>query len=295
MKQVILIALIPVLFLSCKTEITQEIHKNIVVDGNQVPDYSGVSTLQVENYVNKLYIDLIGEEPTAAELDQKVALLKNSDLSAESREIIIDELLASDKYYKQLFNQTSAVYLNGLLKNEISDQILNFAYIREQSLINGDTLVAYILEYEIGKLGELIRADQDLKDGVITRNEFYGRFCLNYFFDQINMGSENFVKATFENMLGRFPTESELSNGEEMVNGFGGQLLLQSGNSKPDFVQIVSNSQEFYNHWVDLNYNGLMGRSSTAAELEDAFLLLANDDFAGVLISILKSDEYAGF
>ena len=295
MKQVILIALIPVLFLSCKTEITQEIHKNIVVDGNQVPDYSGVSTLQVENYVNKLYIDLIGEEPTAAELDQKVALLKNSDLSAESREIIIDELLASDKYYKQLFNQTSAVYLNGLLKNEISDQILNFAYIREQSLINGDTLVAFILEYEIGKLAELIRADQDLKDGLITRNEFYGRFCLNYFFDQINMGSENFVKATFENMLGRFPTESELSNGEEMVNGFGGQLLLQSGNSKPDFVRIVSNSQEFYNHWVDLNYSGLLGRSSTAAELEDAFLLLAIDDFAGVLISILKSDEYAGF
>ncbi len=295
MKHVILIALIPLLFLSCKTEITEEIHKNIVVEGNRVPDYSGVSTLQVENYVNKLYIDLIGEEPDGPELDQKVALLKNNGLSAESREIIIDELLAGTKYYKQLFHQTSAAYLNGLLKNEISDQILNFAYIREQSLINGDTLVAYILEYEIGQLTDLIRADQDLKDGLITRNEFYGRFCLNYFFDQINMGSENFVKATFENMLGRFPTESELSNGENMVNGFGGQLLLQAGNSKPDLVRIVSMSQEFYNHWVDLNYSALLGRSSSAAELEDAFLLLANDDFAGVLTSILKSDEYAGF
>lgn len=96
-------------------------------------------------------------------------------------------------------------------------------------------------------------------------------------------------------MLGRFPTESELSNGENMVNGFGGQLLLQAGNSKPDLVRIVSMSQEFYNHWVDLNYSALLGRSSTAAELQDAFLLLANDDFAGVLMSILKSDEYAGF
>ena len=295
MKQVILMALISLLLLSCKTEIKQEIHQNIVVDGNRVPDYSGVSTLQVENYVNKLYIDLIGEEPTGTELDQKVALLKNNELSAESRELIIDELLAGDKYYKQLFVQTSAVYLNGLLKNDIGNQILNFAYIREQSLINGDTLVAFILEYEIGQLAALIRADEDLKEGLITRNEFYGRFCLNYFFDQINMGSENFVKATFENLLGRFPTQSELANGENMINGFGGQLLLHSGNSKPDLVRIVSNSQEFYNHWVDFNYKALLGRSSTTAELEEAFVLLAGDDFDGVLASILKSDEYAGF
>jgi len=295
MKYLSLLVLIPILFYSCKKEITQEIHKNIVVEGNQVPDYSGVSTLQVENYINKLYIDLIGEEPTEQELDQKVALLKNNNLALESREIIIDELLASDKYYKQLFRQTSAVYLNGILKEEISNQIVSFAYIRTQLLINGDTLSAFIFDYEIGLLTELFKADQDLKDGVITRNDFYGRFCLNYFFDQINMGSENFVKATFENMLGRFPTESELSNGENMANGIGGQLLLHSGNSKPDLVQIVSNSQEFYNHWVDFNYSALLGRSSTSEELEAAFILLANDDFSGVLINILKSDEYAGF
>ena len=41
--------------------------EKVQIDGNEPPDYSGVPTIMVENYVNRLYIDLLGREATNEE------------------------------------------------------------------------------------------------------------------------------------------------------------------------------------------------------------------------------------
>ncbi len=48
-------------FLSCKKDI------EIIAD-NDAPYYGELPTLLLENYVNRLYIDLIGREPLDAEM-----------------------------------------------------------------------------------------------------------------------------------------------------------------------------------------------------------------------------------
>ncbi len=54
---------------SCKKE-------DRFIANNNVPNYYGVSTIKVKNYINRLYIDLIGREPLDIEMDSLVNILK---------------------------------------------------------------------------------------------------------------------------------------------------------------------------------------------------------------------------
>src|SRR6218665_3290708 len=56
-----------------------------VFTDNNIPVYTGTPTLLVENYVNRLYIDLIGREPNDAEMAADVQVLENASLSQQAR------------------------------------------------------------------------------------------------------------------------------------------------------------------------------------------------------------------
>ena len=51
-----------VLFASCRKESQR------IVPETPVPYYAGIPTVLVENYVNRLFIDLIGREPIDSEM-----------------------------------------------------------------------------------------------------------------------------------------------------------------------------------------------------------------------------------
>ena len=66
------------------------VHDTLYVPGNKPKDYSGVPRELVENYVNKIYIDLIGLKPSASELSDDVDNLINHGLSPQSSSNEID-------------------------------------------------------------------------------------------------------------------------------------------------------------------------------------------------------------
>lgn len=49
------------LFVSCTKEET------VIRNNNQPPKYSEISTIMVENYINRLFIDVLGREATDVE------------------------------------------------------------------------------------------------------------------------------------------------------------------------------------------------------------------------------------
>ena len=76
----IAIGLICIVFLvaNCKKqEIT--VHENLVIDGNKPPTYEGVSQTQIEVYISKLYIDLLGLQATQLEITNGVSYLESRD------------------------------------------------------------------------------------------------------------------------------------------------------------------------------------------------------------------------
>ena len=285
------------ILVACKKSTTETVHENHVVSGNQIPNYSGVSTIQVKAYVNRVYVDLLGREADSLELVKATNIIKSGNYNDKSRDSMISLAMNNAQFYPQIFIKTSAVILNSTSKQDIADQINFDNYIRQQSLQTHDTITYNALSLELDALNKLYTVDSMYRLKQIDINEFYRRFIYNYFYDQINMGTQNFVKACFENLFHRNASVNEESNSENMANGFGSYtLFLKTGNCKGDFANIVTHSTEFYQGLIVTAYQNYLLRKPTDQEINSMVTSLSqNKDYLSVVKSIMKTTEYAGF
>ena len=299
MRQFLILSLSFSLFFTACTEketINQIDHTNVIIDDNTAPPYNEVTTVQIQNYINKMYIDLIGREPLQQELEDDTNLLKNNNLSLESRIQVLNQLMSDPLYFNRFFDVYSAAYLTGVGEQEILGQLYLYELQKEQAEQVGNYALAQYLQIEIDKLNSLLNSKTDYENNEITINEFMQRLSSNYFYDEINMGSENFVLSCFENFLKRFPTESERIAGITMVDGFSSQLLLHDGSTKKDFVEIITTNPGFYEGLTIDIYQQLLARNPDSEEMNDATLLLSEDpDYQAIQQIVMVSAEYVGF
>jgi hypothetical protein len=280
----------------CKKTEIREINEVYILEGNNPPDYSGVTSLQVQNYVGRLYVDILGEQPSLEVINEQSAALLAAGLSTQARELLISSIMDDEEYFSNLWNYTAVQMINGVPRTEIEEQIAVCEFVIEQYYQLGEIQLAQYLELENQKLTDLLNAETELYEESISINEFYRRFCFNAIYDEINMGSENMVIACFENLFSRYPTLSELELGVLMVDGLSSILFQQSGSSKGDFVDIVTQTPEFYGGRVLEQYQRLLQRQPTPFEQDEGAQLLSESGSLKVLqISILSTDEYAGF
>ena len=125
--------LIILCFFSCEKE-------RELIGGNNAPYYDEVPTILLENYVNRLYIDLIGREPLDDEMERDVLYLKNNDVSFGSRDSLILKLQSDtlfiegdSSYKKAYFHRTYEMLKVRLLEgvsNGVIQQEMGNAYQR---------------------------------------------------------------------------------------------------------------------------------------------------------------------
>lgn len=293
-----LFILVIFLFSACtkKENIFEQTHINEVIEDNEAPPYSGVTTVQIQNYVNKIFIDLIGREPVADELDNFTALLKSNNLSLESRNSVLSTLQATPAYYNRFWEIYSGQLLQGVTREYVQYQVFFYQEQYNLALSQGQTLFAQIIQDELNRLIDLLAALPDYASGQIDINEFIGRMIFNVVYDEINMGSENYVNACFENLFKRLPTLVELENAITMVDGFPGQMLFLDGTSKSDFVNIMTTVPEFYQGIAIDLYGQLLSRDPSSEEMGAATIeFTENENFKAVQRMVMQTDEYAGF
>jgi hypothetical protein len=126
-------------------------------------------------------------------------------------------------------------------------------------------------------------------------DEVMRRMVFNPIYDQINMNSFNYVNATFDNLLFRYPTQAEFDAGYTMVDGNTPALLFgQSGQNKGDYSGIITSNTEFWEGMVRWCYRTFMGREPSSYETYGVLPgLLADHDLQRVQRAILVTDEYA--
>ena len=262
----------------------------ITVTDNQPPTVNNVPAIKIENYVNRIFIDLLGREPLDLELAEEAAALRDADLSIEARRALVTKLQTSTAFiegdssyrrahYQHLYNLGKVRCLEGA-----SDQD-----IREEQQ-NADGIDSIRLE-------RVLTAGRDLQAKSITIEQFFGRMIFNKVYDVINMNTFNFVNATFDNLLWRFPTQSEFQAGFNMVEHNQEEFLLgRSGSDKEMYVDIISSSPEMFEGLIIWAYQSLVARRPTTEEtiqLLDTFY--QDKDFEAVQQAIMITDEYAGF
>ena len=271
--------------LACKEE-------TLVLDGNAPPNANRVSAIQIDTYVNRVFIDLLGREPVDAELATEAATLRAADLSVEAREELIVRLqtgtdfIEGDTSYRyaytqQLYNLVKTRCLEG-----IGDAVIRNTYL---------TAAATPEDYQ--RLVDVLDIRPQLRAGAITFDEVFARLIYNDVYDVINMNTFNFVNASFDNLLWRFPTQAEFQAGFRMVENettetiFGG-----TGTNRADYVQLLTSNLEFYEGLLIWQFEYLLARRPTTQET--AALLapfFENKDLEAVQRKLMVTDEYAGF
>jgi hypothetical protein len=291
-----------VLMVGCKKEET------ITFTDNTIPLYENVSTLLIENYVNRVFIDLIGREPTDTELTAEARKLENASLSMTSRRSLVDKLMTDDvtaldnitykeAYHNKLYEDLKGRYLNGASEVDLLESYYLYYFISVQDSLNGNLLAYEVNRNQALIMRAVIDCKTQLEAGSITIREASRRMCFNQVYDDINMNTFNYINATFDDLFFRFPTEAELNQAFPPIDYNGsGYLFGQLVTSKSAYISVMVNNAEFNEGAIRWAYLNLLGREALSGEI---FGLLStfnnNDDFKSIQKAIIITDEYAGW
>jgi len=279
-----------------------------VFENNTIPDYNEVPTILVQNYVNRLFIDLIGREPVDEEMDSEVAYLEENDLSESARQILVDKLmydetfLAGDSsynfaYFQRIYNAAKARMIDGASENIILEaHNLAFGQAYADS-VNGNFTSYEINKTTYEKLQSVLDSKEELRTEEITIDELFRRLIDNSIYDQINMNSFNFVNASFDDLFYRYPTASEFENAYQIIDANQAGLLFdQVAQNKAEYLQILTTTSEYHEGMINWAYLSLLSREPSSNEVFTVIGSFQNDlNFSAVQRSILIKDEYAGF
>jgi hypothetical protein len=286
----------------CKKEET------ITFSDNTIPLYENVSTLLIENYVNRVFIDLIGREPTDSELTSEARKLENATLSLASRRALVDKLMNDDvtaldnitykeAYHNKLYEDLKGRYLNGASEVDLLESYYLYYFISVQDSLNGNQLAFEVNRNQALIMRSVIDCKTQLESGSITIREASRRMCFNQVYDDINMNTFNYINATFDDLFFRFPTEAELNQAFPPIDYNGsGYLFGQLVTSKSAYISLMVSNSEFNEGAIRWAYLNLLGREALSGEI---FGLLPtfnnNDDFKSIQKAIIVTDEYAGW
>jgi hypothetical protein len=275
----------------------------------KIPVYTETPTLKVENYVNRVFIDLISREPTDSEMTYFVNFLKENDLKIEARDTMAYRLQFdttysegegsyNEAYFQWFYEKSKGRFYKELSADEVFlEEIGIIANNALKDSLNGDTVAFAQKNSELIKLQNVIYSKDRYRNGEIEFGDMMSYMIFNSVFDFINMNTINMIQASFDNLFYRYPIESERNNAFQMIENNASIVFLgQSGSTKEDYVRIVTESREFYNGMVLWAYKSLMARDPSSLEasyaLQDLYL---TRDFQKLERELIITDEYAQF
>jgi hypothetical protein len=280
----------------------------VVVPDNVAPWYDGIPTVLVENYVNRLFIDLQGREPIDSEMVIHVEYLRSNNLSISSRAALIEQLqfdtipAAGDSsyqsiYFKRLYEQMKVRLIEGASDGYLQGEIGIIRFGATVDSLNGDTAAYNRKMAEIAKFQRVIDSQWHYRAGTYNLDSMCAYMVNNPVYDFINMNSFNFINATFDNLYFRYPTQSEFERAYVMVDAEEpASLFGRSGTSKNDYINIIVSQNEFWQGLIIWAYKTLLARDPNTTELYVAMQeLKSTGDFHSVQRKILMTDEYANF
>jgi hypothetical protein len=286
---------------SCSEEVN-------VVGGNEPISEFNISDLKIENYVNRLYIDLIAREPLNEELAEEVDSLKASGLSRESRLAIIRKLMTDTTFRPNEFSYKAAYVQNLYTLAKVRNlEGIGDGALRQRNNIARNGMVRDSIEENWDGYFEkqaIIRRNQAVLDskgrllrGEIRYHEMYAYMVDNSIYDQINMNAFNFIRAVFDELLWRLPTDGEFDRSFDMIEfNESRELFGRVGSHKNDFIDIVIRSEGMFEGMIIWAYQTLLNRPPTAGEVVTLLPKYIESKNINVIFEeILVTDEYANF
>jgi hypothetical protein len=275
-----------IFFSACKKSELEQI------PSNEPPPDKTISSVTVENYITRTYILALGREPDPTEFNQAYTTLTAAKVDSISRRNFLNQVFSSNDFRAHVYEENKINLLNNTDTADFTNWITLFNYLLSDSTY---VLQWTFLQYEVDRLIPLRNAYSEYVNGSIEVDELQRRMCNNYEYDQINMGSANFVISTFQNLINRNPTSAEQQSGISIVDGNNAVIFLQAGSSKNDYLNILTHSSNYFEGQVVFLYQKYLNRLPNTLEMAGGTSKYqSTGDFTAVQYDILASDEFIG-
>lgn len=263
----------------------------LVPDNTSPPDLT-VPEVVKENFVNRVYISLLGRKPESLELSGAMGILERDNASETTRKEVVESILSDPAFRDRQYNIARIDLLNNLDTTDIATfQFVFNQYLQDPQYEPFQDLIYY----ELDRLEQLSKAAPHYLSARINRAELHRRMVNNLMYDEINMGTQNFVLSVFEHFLNRYPTESEEQNAILMADGFYAVLFGREGNSQEDFLEIMVESDAYLEGQVLDVYESFLFRTPNSTEMAAGTTLFRQTgSYDTLLTSILTTQEFLG-
>lgn len=274
--------------------------KENVYPNNPIPPNNTISTLTVEQYINRCFVDMLGRGATEEELNTFVATLESDNFSVASRKSFIAHLQSTDglqqQYHNKVYLDMKARYLDGINEDEIQQEANFWFYQAAQVNLLGDALAYDVLMGEYTKIFTIKNLPTSWESASIDYAACAKSMMFNSLYDDLNMGTFNFVYASFDQNFYRHPTNEEYNLLYAPIEYNGpGMFFQQNVFNKSQMLDVMINSTEFKEGLVRWFYRSYFIRDPNPEEvIEGIDYWSSQNDFNLFLQKILSDDEYAG-
>lgn len=283
MRSVAVFCLLVLTVLSCKKEVLN------TVDGNSPPDDLTVSYEVRNQYIERVYITVLGRKPTESESDAARSIIDPNPRDSSLRYQFVSSLHNSRSASVKRWDDIRSELLESVDTTYVVQLISNLETLMQGAPPNQQ----FLYQMEIDRLERIHFATDSLHSGAYSHAELHQYAIDNPIYDDINMGSENFVVSSFDHFFYRYPTQYELQSAKRMVEGFRDVLFLQSGEGKEDYLKIFFESAAYSEGQVRYVFSNYLFREPRSSERQyQQALFEAEDDFMGMRARVMSTDEY---
>lgn len=280
----------------------------VLRSGNTAPKYNGVSTLIVENYVNRLFIDVLGREATVEERNQFVFRLKCGKLQMSTRDSLVKTLqfdtlfrIGDSSYRKayttRIYSISKARFLEGAADMDIAQRSGNLNFAIKVYQLNGDSINMFAAIDQKKYYDRILKSNYWFSRNIISYNQICEYMLNNGIYDLINMGSFNFVNASFDDVLNRKPSYDEFNRSFQIIEkNIPQEIFNRVISNKNEYCEAITQYSGFYEAEIRWWYFQYLRKEINSSNLYSILRdYLKDKSIENVQRKILITDDYAQF
>lgn len=261
-----------------------------IVPVDNLPADSTITQIELENYINKTHIALLNRKPTEAEFGQSLQQLDIDRYNRSIRDAYVLGIQDLDRSKWAIWQFLSDRVLDGIDTAQVRESADVFQYRVDNS---GTQNEKDYWQWLLDRTNNNLLALEGWYNQDSTYNSLVGWMVRMPIYDEINMGTENFVVSIYQHFYHRYPTDHELTQASKMVDRQWGLLYGVNGNSKADFLNIFLNQGEFQQGVIINTFESYLNRIPTTVESDKYHDHLNNNwDYLRLQRYLLTSSEF---
>ena len=263
--------------------------RDTFVPVDNLPADSTITQVELENYINRTHIALLNRKPTASEFAQSLQQLDINRYDRGIRDAYITNIQDMQRSKWAVWQFLSDRILDG---TDTADVYWSAQWYQERVNNSGTQNEQDYWQGLLDRTNNNIATLNGWYSNDSTYDALIAWMVRMPVYDEINMGTENFVVSIYQHFYHRYPTDHELEQASDMVDRQWALLYGGNGNSKADFIEIFTAQGEFKQGIIINVFESYLNRLPTTAESDRFLDHLSNDwDYQQLQRYLLTASE----